>query len=110
MSKLVFESVQAGNQETLVQIRKVVKNENFNPKTYQEIVSELLVTSYLSSKNSSDDTRDRAKRLAEGIGAYHFNIGIDEAYDKIVGIFEAATDKKPKYESQGGTPSEDIAL
>jgi NAD+ synthase (glutamine-hydrolysing) len=68
------------------------------------------VTAYLSTKNSSSDTNQRAKRLAKGIGALHFDIGIDSAYDSIVGIFEKATGKTPKFQSQGGTYAEDLAL
>jgi len=43
-----------------------------------------LVTSYLGTVNSSDETLSRAERLAEKIGAYHFKIEIDEAYKSIV--------------------------
>jgi len=45
------------------------------------------VTSYLSTKNSSKDTLNRAETLAKSIGALHFNIGIDEAYEGIVKVF-----------------------
>jgi NAD+ synthase (glutamine-hydrolysing) len=48
--------------------------------------------------------------LAKGIGSTHFNIGIDEAYDSIVGIFEKATGAQPKYVVHGGTYNEDLAL
>lgn len=61
-------------------------------------MSRIFVTSYLSTKNSGKETLERAKILAEGIGAHHFNIGIDEAYDSIVNIFTKATGKTPKFE------------
>jgi NAD+ synthase (glutamine-hydrolysing) len=54
-----------------------------------------LVTSYLSTKNSGKETLKRAEDLARDIGTLHFNIGIDEAYDSIVNIFQKATGKKP---------------
>lgn len=53
------------------------------------------MTSYLGSKNSSQTTLDRAKALAEGIGATHFNMSIDEAYDAILKIFNSTTGKAP---------------
>ena len=40
----------------------------------------------------------------------HFNIGIDEACDSIVGIFSKATNKTPNFEAHGGSPLEDLAL
>lgn len=58
-----------------------------------------MVTSYLGTVNSSDETLSRAERLAEEIGAYHFKIEIDEAYKSIVKIFEKATTKSPKFEA-----------
>jgi NAD+ synthase (glutamine-hydrolysing) len=68
------------------------------------------VTSYLSTKNSGKDTLRRAEMLAKDIGALHFNIGIDEAYESIVNLFSKATGKIPRFESMGGTPNEDLAL
>lgn len=68
------------------------------------------MTSYLSTTNSGKETLRRAEDLAKGINSNHFNIGIDEAYDSIVNIFAKATGKTPKFESQGGTMNEDLAL
>ena len=54
-------------------------------------MNELLVTAYLGTKNSSIDTQDRAKRVAEGLGSYHFDMNIDDIYDSMVKVFNAAT-------------------
>lgn len=108
MSKIVFEGCK--DPETLNELRRVVQIPNFTPTKYQDIVGQLLVTSYLSTKNSSQDTNSRAKRLAEGIGAHHFNVGIDEVYDSIVKTFERTTGNTPRFESQGGSAGEDLAL
>jgi NAD+ synthase (glutamine-hydrolysing) len=110
MSILVLENISSGNLETLNELRRVVKDNTFTPVVYQDIVNKVFVTSYLGTKNSSKETLDRAKRLAEGIGALHFNIGIDEAYESIVTLFVKATGKTPKYEMNGGTYPEDLAL
>lgn len=110
MSKIVFESIQGGNAETLATLRRIVKNEKFTPAKYQDIVNQLLVTCYLGTKNSSAETLGRSKRVAEALGSHHFEIGIDEAYDSIKGIFEKATGKFPKYTLEGGSYTEDLAL
>jgi len=64
-----------------------VKDNNFTPAKYQDIVGQVLVTGYLGTKNSSEQTYDRAKRLAESIGAHHLDINIDEIYDSVVNTF-----------------------
>ena len=78
--------------------------------SYRDIVNRIFVTSYLSTKNSSKETLQRAETLAKDINALHFNIGIDEAYEGIVKVFKNATGFTPKFEVQGGTPNEDLAL
>lgn len=83
----------------LEDIRRIVKDKDFTPKKYQDIVNRVLVTSYLSTKNSSKETLRRAESLANDIGALHFNIGIDEAYEGIVKVFEKATGFNPRFES-----------
>jgi len=64
----------------------------------------------LGTTNSSDETRDRAKRISESLGAQHFDMDIDEAYESFVKIFAKATGKTPKYQSEGGAYTEDLAL
>jgi len=93
MSNIVYKSIKQGNGETLRDLRDIVGDNNFSPNNYQEIVGRILVTCYLGTKNSSNETNSRAKKLAEGIGSYHLNISIDEIYNKILAIFEKATGK-----------------
>lgn len=80
------------------------------PKSYKDIVNQIFVTSYLSTKNSSKETLQRAETLAKDINALHFNIGIDEAYEGVVKVFEKATKKSPNFEAHGGSTIEDLAL
>jgi NAD+ synthase (glutamine-hydrolysing) len=68
------------------------------------------VTCYLGTNNSSEETNSRAKKVAESIGSKHFNLTIDEAYHSIINIFKTSTGLTPKYDSEGGTWTEDIAL
>ena len=91
MANIVFRDIQSGNQETLETVRRIIGKKDFNPSKFQDIVNELLVTAYLGTKNSSTDTQDRAKRVAEGLGSYHFDMNIDDIYDSMVKVFNAAT-------------------
>jgi NAD+ synthase (glutamine-hydrolysing) len=68
------------------------------------------VTSYLGTSNSSEETLNRSRSLAQAIGAQHFNIDIEEATKAIENIFVKTTGKTPKYVAHGGTYTEDLAL
>lgn len=88
----------------------MVRKPDFTPTCYQDICSEVFVTCYLGTKNSSQQTNDRAKNLADGIRSHHLNVCIDEAYDGIVNLFQQSTGLRPKFEVHGGKPVEDVAL
>lgn len=111
MCRMVFQAIQDGNQQALIDIRRIVKDQTFVPSTYQDIVSKMFVTAYLGTANSSDTTRDRAKRVSAGLGALHYDVNIDQIYNAFIDVFSVSHGgKEPKYESQGGTYTEDIAL
>ena len=56
MAIFVYDSIKAGNQETLATIRKIVQNDTFMSTKYQDIVAEVFVTAYLGTKNSGKET------------------------------------------------------
>lgn len=97
MARILMKDIEAGNLNTLKDLRRVTNEPEFNPTKYKDIVGKLLVTAYLGSENSSKDTASRAERLAEGIGALHYDLAIDGAYDAILKIFEKTTGKQPKF-------------
>lgn len=87
MAIFIFNSIRAGNKDTLATIRKVVRKDNFYPTKYQDIVAEVFVTAYLGTKNSGNETRERARKLSEGIGAQHHYVNIDKIYDAFLSVF-----------------------
>ncbi|RDA88491.1 hypothetical protein CP532_6618 [Ophiocordyceps camponoti-leonardi (nom. inval.)] len=109
MARLVLTSINAGEETTLRDLQRVTGDKDFVPTTPQSIVGRLLHTCYMGTVNSSKETEDRARRLAEMIGAYHSSITIDET----VAAHEAMVDKAlgmiPKYEVEGGSRSENLA-
>lgn len=64
----------------------------------------------MGSKNSSPDTRNRAKDLARDIGAYHVNIDIDKITDAIISVFYSWSNWIPKFKSAGGSFAENLAV
>lgn len=74
---------------------------NFSPKTgnpEKELVGELLTTAYQGTKNSSDDTFQSAKGLAESIGAKFYSWTIDEEVDSYTQKIETAIGRKLTWE------------
>uniref|UniRef100_A0A6J0SU63 Glutamine-dependent NAD(+) synthetase n=2 Tax=Pogona vitticeps TaxID=103695 RepID=A0A6J0SU63_9SAUR len=103
-------AVDSGNQNVLDDVQKLVNDETYIPKQPQEFCGRVLTTCYMASENSSQETRNRAKSLAEEIGSYHININIDGAVKAIWGIFNAVTGRLPQYQVHGGSARENLAL
>ena len=62
------------------------------------------------SKNSSSDTRNRAKALAASINSYHIDIDITKVTDAVLSIFTSWAHWTPRFRSQGGSSAENLAL
>lgn len=111
MARLVYErAILQRDAECLSDLRRITRKPDFQPTCFQDIVKELFVTCYLGTKNSSKDTLSRADRVATGIGAQHFAVTIDDAYNAILKIMTQATGKVPQFTSKGGSYTEDLAL
>ena len=65
MAKVVLRSIQHGDKTTLSELRRITGEKDLVPQTPQDIVSRLLHTCYMGTKNSGEHTRSRAKRLGE---------------------------------------------
>ncbi|KAL0934142.1 glutamine-dependent NAD(+) synthetase [Colletotrichum truncatum] len=109
MSNLILVSIESGEMSTLEDLRRVTGEKTFMPESAQEITSRLLHTCYMGTINSGDDTRSRALRLAEKLGAYHSDISIDEAVLAHEAIIEKTLNFKPRYQIEGGSPAENLA-
>lgn len=74
---------------------------SFSPKTEnleKELVWELLTTAYQGTKNSSDDTFQSAKGLAESLGAKFYAWTIDEEVNSYTQKIESAIGRKLTWE------------
>ncbi|KAH7324480.1 glutamine-dependent NAD(+) synthetase [Stachybotrys elegans] len=110
MCKLVYKSIQKGEESTLKDLRRVVGIPDYTPESPKEIVSKILHTCYMGTVNSSEETRSRAKRLSAEIGAYHTDLDIDKvviAHESL--IADAFGGFQPKFEVEGGTAGESLA-
>ncbi|MCY7357084.1 MAG: NAD(+) synthase [Rudanella sp.] len=73
-------------------------------ETAEEMVGKLLTTMYQGTQNSSDDTFNSAKELAESIGATFLNIDINGLVETYRGLIEGQLGRKLSWET------DDIAL
>ena len=109
MANLVLESIDAGDETVLADLRRVTGEKNLTVKTPQDIVSRIFHTCYMGTRHSGDETRERAKRLSHKIGGYHSDINIDETVTAHEKIIYDALKFKPKFQVEGGSAAENLA-
>ncbi|XP_014651299.1 PREDICTED: glutamine-dependent NAD(+) synthetase isoform X2 [Ceratotherium simum simum] len=110
MCRQVCEAVKNGNQEVLADVRAIVNQTSYTPQDPRELCGRVLTTCYMASENSSRETCDRAKELAQQVGSHHIGLNIDPAVKAVMGIFSLVTGKRPLFAVQGGSSRENLAL
>uniref|UniRef100_A0A8B9FJH4 Glutamine-dependent NAD(+) synthetase n=1 Tax=Amazona collaria TaxID=241587 RepID=A0A8B9FJH4_9PSIT len=103
-------AVKNGNADVLADVCRIVNDETYVPEDPREFCKRIFTTCYMASENSSQDTCNRAKLLAEQIGSYHINLNIDAAVKAVVGIFSMVTGRTPLFSVFGGSKRENLAL
>ncbi len=74
MARIVFKAISRGSLQPLHDLRKILRDEDYTPKNPKDIVSKLLVGAYLKSKNSSLESRERAKKVIDTVGGTIFDL------------------------------------
>ena len=111
MCQLVVKAAAAGDEQVITDVRKVTrKAAPWLPADAKELCGMILHTCYMGTENSSAATRGRAAALAAELGAHHTLADIGPMVKGVIATFEAITSKSPKFKSQGGTETEDLAL
>jgi len=116
MCVMVTESIQSNSSpsNTVAQdLRRICQQSpSWIPGSSQEVAYHIIHTCYMASSNSSAATASRAKRLAEQIGCYHLSIQIDPLLRAALKVFHIAVNGAftPKYASEGGSNTQDVAL
>ncbi|KDN40445.1 glutamine-dependent NAD(+) synthetase with GAT domain-containing protein [Tilletiaria anomala UBC 951] len=101
------------NKQVLEDVRRIcseVPESNWVPASPQDVCQRLFATCYMGTKNSSKDTRARAKELAHAIGSYHVDLNMDNVVEAILTLFTAVTTFTPRFKVHGGTAGENLAL
>ncbi|XP_068832903.1 glutamine-dependent NAD(+) synthetase isoform X3 [Capricornis sumatraensis] len=106
----VCEAVKRGNLEVLADVRTIVNQPSYTPQDPQELCGRVLTTCYMASENSSQETCDRARELAQQIGSHHIGLHIDPVVKALVGLFSLVTGASPRFAVHGGSDRENLAL
>ena len=82
MCRIVIKAIEEGNSQVLQDVKRIAQYDDDAPKTPQALCSQVFTTIYMGmKKQSSRETRQRAKDLSEAIGSYHVNLDIDDVYN-----------------------------
>ncbi|KAI5838087.1 hypothetical protein DFP73DRAFT_565719 [Morchella snyderi] len=113
MCRLVVEACEAGSEQVIKDARRITgesEDSTWVPKTPQELAGRIFHTCFMGTENSSKETRQRAKELAEAIGAYHVDLNMDTIVTSVRDLFAFVTGKKPVFQVHGGSKTENLAL
>lgn len=117
MCRLVVKEAQEGNQQVIDDARRLVAGGNPNkdvsnyiPTDAREFANNIFYTCYMGTENSSSETRQRSKDLANAIGSYHTDLNMDTVVSGIQSLFSLVTGHIPKFRVHGGSSTENLAL
>ncbi|KAK4156334.1 hypothetical protein C8A00DRAFT_12721 [Chaetomidium leptoderma] len=113
MCRIVMKAIEEGNPQVIEDVKRIAKynDEGALPKTPQELCNQVFTTLYMGmKKQSSRETRQRAKDLSEAIGSYHVNLDIDDVYEAQKKLVVSTVGFDPKFKVEGGTVQENLTL
>ena len=111
MCRLVVEAIKAENQQVIADLHSICADDVWLPSTPQQLCEKLFHTCYMGTeKNSSKETRKRAKDLGKVLNSYHTDLNIDTIVTAMLGVFTAVTSFTPRFRIQGGTVAEGLSL
>lgn len=111
MCRIVITEMQSGNEQVIRDVKRLARFSEHLPETAQDLCHQLFHTIYLGmSRQSSKDTRQRAKDLSTAIGAYHVDLDIDAVYQAQRNLIVNTLDFEPKFKVEGGTNTENLVL
>jgi NAD+ synthase (glutamine-hydrolysing) len=113
MCRIVLDALHQGNPQVIADVKRIARynGEGVLPKTPQELCNQVFTTLYMGmKKQSSRETRQRAKDLAGAIGSYHVNLDIDDVYEAQKKLVVGTVGFEPRFKVEGGTEQENLTL
>jgi len=110
MCRLVVLAIKDENQSVIATVKRLFGDSTL-PRTPQELCHRVLHTIYMGmSKQSSRETRQRAKDLSEAIGSYHIDLDIDSVYHAQKNLVKSSLGFNAKFKVEGGSEAENLML
>lgn len=112
MCRLVVQEIKDGNDAVIADAGRLYGDtKDIQNITPQQFCNKIFTTVYMGmQKQSSKETRDRARDLADAIGAYHVDTNIDPMFNALFEVVSNTLHFEPKFKTEGGQPSENLAL
>lgn len=115
MCRVVMAAINEVNEQVIADVQRIVRypeaGEGWLPSTPEELCNYVLHTLYMGvTAHSSVETRSRAQKLADSIGAYHFDMDIDELFTAQRNLLGRFANYEPKFSIYGGSKAENLAL
>jgi NAD+ synthase (glutamine-hydrolysing) len=112
MCQMVFKAaVVDGDASVLADVKRLGSGPKGElPWTPEELALRLLTTVYMGTENSSENTRQRATKLASEVGSYHLDVKIDLVVTAMTRLFASIMGKTPRFRVHGGSQPENLAL
>ena len=74
MCRLVVQAVERGDETALANVRRIAGEGDYVPKDPSELCNRVLVTCYMGSENSSEETKTRAKETLHNFFHFFFQL------------------------------------
>ncbi|GBE86272.1 Glutamine-dependent NAD(+) synthetase [Sparassis crispa] len=113
MCRLVAEAASKGDKQVISDARRIAgepEDSTYVPIDAREFTNRIFHTCYMGTENSSVETRQRAKDLAQAVGSYHTDLNMDTLVSAVRSLFSFVTGMKPQYRIHGGSAAENLAL
>ncbi|CAG8529413.1 123_t:CDS:10 [Diversispora eburnea] len=113
MCRLVVQAATNNDVQVIEDSRRITgegKDSDYIPNDPKEFANRIFHTCYMGTQNSSRETRERAKHLANSIGSYHIDFNMDNVVTSIHTLFNFVTNKTPRFRVNGGSDVENLAL
>ncbi|KAK9230521.1 hypothetical protein WN944_023492 [Citrus x changshan-huyou] len=111
MCQLVVKEIANGDEQVKADAIRIGRYANGEfPTESREFAKRIFYTVFMGSENSSQETRMRAKKLADEIGSWHLDVSIDTVVSAFLSLFQTLTGKRPRYKVDGGSNVENLGL
>ena len=115
MCRVVMVAIKERNKQVIADVQHIIRypetGEGWLPSTPKELCNYILHTIYMGvTAHSSAETRSRAQKLADSIGAYHLDMDIDELFTAQRNLLSRVANYEPKFSIYGGSKAENLAL